>query len=87
MSGNVVPSADVTERGGAIKPSQILGTVGAASGALGALAPITAPVTIPLGIISGLAGSIAGLFGGNLTMDEWKMMAMIKHRVDSRAGR
>ena len=84
MSGNVVPSADIAERGGKIKVSQILGTVGAGAGAIGALAPITAPVAIPLGILAGLGSSIASLFGGNLSMEELKMVAMIKHRVSLR---
>lgn len=84
MSGNIVPSADNQETGGGIKVSQILGSVGAGAGALGALAPITAPIAIPLSIISGLAGSIVSLFGGNLSMAEWKMMAQIKSRVDHR---
>lgn len=84
MSGNIVPSADKQDQGGGIKVSEILGTVGAGSAALGALAPITAPITIPLGIISSLAGGIVSLFGGNLSMAEWRMMAMIKSRVDQR---
>ncbi len=72
------------ERGGAIKPSQILGSVGAASGALGAIVPVTAPIAIPLGILSGLAGSIAGLFGAGLTKGEVDMIMEIKKRVDQR---
>ena len=84
MSGNVVPSADVAERGAGIKASQILGTIGAGAGAIGALAPIASPIAIPLGILAGLGSSIASLFGGNLSMDELKMVAMIKHRVSLR---
>lgn len=80
----ISPPAFVGDEGGAIKPSQILGSIGAGSGALGALLPITAPITVPLGILSGLAGSIAGLFGGGLTEGEVKMLMMIKSRVDQR---
>ncbi len=71
-------------RGGAVKPSAILGTVATGLGAAGALAPFTAPITIPLGIITGLAGTIAGLFGGGLTQGEMDMIMEIKGRVDGR---
>lgn len=70
--------------GGAIKPSQILGSIAGVAGAAGALLPITAPITVPLGIITGLAGSIAGLFGGGLTKLEMDMIMEIKGRVDQR---
>ena len=81
----VSPPAFVGDkRGGAIKPSQILGSIAGVAGAAGALAPITAPITIPLGIISGLAGSIASLFGGGLTQGEMDMIMEIKGRVDQR---
>lgn len=80
----VSPPAFSGDVGGAIKPSQILGSIGVASGAAGALLPFTAPITIPLGILSGLAGSIAGLFGGGLTEMEVKMLMEIKERVDQR---
>ncbi len=77
-------SMDQGETGGAVKASQILGSVGAASGALGAVAPFTAPITVPLGILTGLAGSIAGIFGGGLTQAEVDMLGQIKNRVDMR---
>lgn len=88
-SGQVTPSpgsnvTQVEQEGGAVKASQILGSIGAASGAAGLLAPITAPITVPLGIIAGLGSTIAGLFGGRLTEGEMKMLATIKGRVDQR---
>lgn len=82
--GQTSPPAFDGDQGGAIKPSAILGSVGATLGAAGALAPFTAPITIPLGILSGLAGSIAGLFGGGLTQGEMDMIMKIKTRVDGR---
>lgn len=78
------PAFEGDSVGGAVKPSQILGTVGATLGGIGALAPITAPITIPLGILTGLAGGIAGLFGGGLTQMEVNMLTQIKERVDQR---
>ena len=80
----VSPPAFEGDVGGAVKPSQILGTIGAASGAAAALVPFTAPVTVPLGILSSLAGGIAGLFGGGLTQMEMDMVMEIKNRVDGR---
>lgn len=81
----VSPPAFVGDsRGGAVKPSAILGSIAGVAGAAGALAPITAPITIPLGIITGLAGTIAGLFGGGLTQGEMNMIMEIKGRVDQR---
>lgn len=89
MAGQVTPSptnhaTTVESEGGAVKASQILGSVAAGSGALGLLAPITAPITVPLGILAGLGSTIAGLFGGRLTEGEMKMLATIKSRVDQR---
>ena len=78
------PAFEGDSRGGAVKPSQILGSIGTGLGAAAALAPITAPITIPLGIITGLAGSIASLFGGGLTQQEVDMLNQIKTRVDQR---
>ena len=80
----VSPPAFEGDTGGAITPSQILGTIGTGLGAASALAPILAPITVPLGILTGLAGSIASLFGGGLTEQEVKMLSMIKARVDQR---
>ena len=78
------PAFDGDDRGGAIKPSAILGSIAGVAGAAGALAPILAPVAIPLGIITGLAGTIAGLFGGGLVQSEVDMLNEIKRRVDMR---
>ncbi len=78
------PAFEGDNRGGAIKPSQILGSISGVAGAAGLLAPITAPITVPLGIITGLAGTIAGLFGGGLTQMEVDMIMEIKGRVDQR---
>ena len=87
--GQVTPSPSsnatfVEQEGGAIKPSQILGTIGGLAGGAAALAPISAPITVPLGILAGIGSSIASLFGGRLTSQEMNMIAMIKQRVDKR---
>lgn len=80
----ISPPAFEGDVGGAIKPSQILGSISGVAGAAGALAPITAPIAIPVSIVTGLLGSIAGLFGGSLTQGEVDMITMIKSRVDQR---
>lgn len=93
MAGTVVPNVaetqtqsppNVTGVGGAVKPSQILGSIAGVSTGLGAVAPILAPITIPLSILTGLGSSIASLFGGRLTQAEFDMLANIKKRVETR---
>ena len=75
---------DPKKLGGALKPSQILGSISGVAGAAGALAPVLAPIAIPVSLVSGLLGSIAGLFGGGLTQNEADMIMQIKSRVDQR---
>ncbi len=70
-------------RGGAVKPSDILGGISAVSGAASAI-PGAAIITAPIAAIAGLASSIAKLFGGRLTHKELEMLGHIKNRVDHR---
>jgi len=78
------PQVNELEKGGAVKPSAILGSVAGISGGLAALAPPTAIVTAPLAAIAGIGSAIASLFGGGLTQSEMNMIMEIKGRVDQR---
>lgn len=70
--------------GGAVKPSQILGTIAGIAGPAAALAPFTAPLTAPIAAIAGIGSAIAKLFGGGLTQNEMDMIMAIRDRVDQR---
>ena len=83
--GQVSPPAFAgDERGGAVKPSAILGAVGAVSAGASALFPPLAVIGAPLAAIAGIGSAIAGLFGGGLTQQEMDMVMQIKGRVDAR---
>lgn len=69
--------------GGAIKVSDILGTVTGIAGAASVI-PGAAIITAPIAALAGIGASIAKLFGGGLTQMELDMMMQIKGRVDQR---
>lgn len=72
------------QKGGAIKPSEILGTVAGISGAASTLFPPLAIVGAPLAAVASIGSLVAKLFGGGLTQRELDMVMMIKSRVDQR---
>lgn len=82
-----VNSIEPLPTGGAVKVSQVLGSVAGIAGGAAALAPITSIVTAPIAAIAGIGSAIASLFGGGLTQGEMDMIMMIKQRVDMRATR
>lgn len=71
-------------RGGAVKPSDVLGGIAGIAGPLSVLSPATAIVTAPIAAIAGIGSAIAKLFGGGLTQSELNMLMQIKERVDQR---
>lgn len=84
------PAFEGDNRGGAIKPSAILGTIAGVAGPAAVLAPILAPIAAPIAAIAGIGSAIAKLFGGSLedgdgfTQGEMDMIMEIKRRFESR---
>lgn len=76
-------SQDSELEGGALKASDVLGSVAGISGGLSAI-PGAAIITAPIAAIAGIGASIAKLFGGSLTQGEVDMLMQIKGRVDHR---
>ena len=70
--------------GGAVKPSQILGSIAGIAGTAAAVAPVLAPIAAPVVLLSGIGSAIAKLFGGGVTQKELDMILHIKGRVDQR---
>ena len=79
------PSAFENDKGGAIKASSVLGSIGGIAAGASALSPATAIVTAPVAAIAGIGSAIAKLFGGGLTQSEMDMIMKIKDRVDKRS--
>ena len=78
------PAFEGDNRGGAIKPSSVLGTIAGVAGPAAVLAPVLAPIAAPIAAIAGIGSAIAKLFGGGITQSELDMIMMIKDRVDQR---
>lgn len=75
---------DIDPQGGAVKPSQILGSIAGIAGPIAALAPIAAPIALPIAAVASLGSALAKLFGGGITQNELDMIMHIKGRVDQR---
>lgn len=72
-------------RGGAVKPSAVLGAIGAAAG--GASLIIPNPVTPIISGIASIGSAIAGLFGGALMPSETRAIMQIHANVQARKKR
>ena len=79
------PSAFQDDKGGAIKASSVLGSIGGIAAGASALSPATAIVTAPIAAVASIGSAIAKLFGGGLTQSEMDMIMKIKDRVDKRS--
>ena len=79
------PSAFENDKGGAIKASSVLGSIGGIAAGASALSPATAIVTAPIAAVASIGSVIAKLFGGGLTQSEMDMIMKIKDRVDKRS--
>ena len=79
------PSAFENDKGGAIKASSVLGSIGGIAAGASALSPATAIVTAPIAAVASIGSAIAKLFGGGLTQSEMDMIMKIKDRVDKRS--
>lgn len=82
--GGVVKRKPV-RKGGAVKPSAVLGTISGIAG--GASLIIPNPITPIISGIAGIGSAIAGLFGGALTPTELRAVMAIHANVQARKAR
>ena len=78
------PSAFENDKGGAIKASSVLGSIGGIAAGASALSPATAIVTAPIAAVASIGSAIAKLFGGGITSAEHAMIMRIHDRVQQR---
>ena len=90
VASSINGTGSLSGKGGAFKPSKLLGTIAGVAAPAAVLVPALAPIAAPIAAIAGIGSQIAKLFGGSIedgdgfTQKEMDMMMEIKRRMHAR---